>query len=99
MPCGFFLPFVVGFSGFLEGTGRPFRLPSIPRACLPGAYPMPKLTKRSIDAARPAARGDVFLWDGQLPGFGLRIKPSGAKSLILQYRNRNGRSRRLTIGR
>jgi hypothetical protein len=59
---------------------------------------MLKLTKRVVDAARKAA-GDVFLWDDEIPGFGLRIKPSGAKSFIVQYRNANGRSCRLTVGR
>ena len=59
---------------------------------------MPKLTKRVVDAGR-AAKGETFLWDDELPGFGLRIKASGAKSFLVQYRNANGRSRRLTLGR
>jgi integrase len=60
---------------------------------------MPKLTKRTIDAIRPKATGDVFAWDGELPGFGVRVKPSGAVSFVIQYRNRNGRSRRYTFAR
>jgi integrase len=59
---------------------------------------MPKLTKRTVDAA-VAPKGEIFVWDDDLPGFGLRAKASGAKSFIVQYRNANGRSRRLTLGR
>lgn len=59
---------------------------------------MPRLTKRTVDATRPAAGQDVVLWDSALPGFGLRVKPSGRKSYIVQFRNRQGTSRRLTLG-
>ena len=63
---------------------------------------MPKITKRAVDALRPDPAGrDVFLWDagdGALKGFGVRLKPSGAASYIVQYRNKEGRTRRLVIG-
>jgi hypothetical protein len=52
---------------------------------------------------RPDPRGrDLFKWDagdGALKGFGIRVKPSGAKSYFVQYRNSEGRTRRLVLGR
>ncbi len=57
---------------------------------------MPKLTKKIVDAANPSDK-DYFVWDGDLPGYGLRVFPSGKKSYLVQYRS-NGRSRRFTIG-
>ena len=59
---------------------------------------MPKLTKRYIDTVRPSDR-DIVLWDDELPRFGLRVKPSGARTYVVQYRNAAGRTRKLALGR
>lgn len=57
---------------------------------------MTKLNKRVVDAAQ-ARDKDYFIWDDDLPGFGLRIFVSGKRSYVIQYRAQ-GRSRRYTIG-
>ena len=58
-----------------------------------------KLTKTMVEATPPAHQ-DVVVWDEALPGFGVRVKPSGVRSYVVQYRSReSGASRRLTIGR
>jgi integrase len=59
---------------------------------------MTKLLKRTVDALRPEPNRDIFAWDGELRGFGVRVKPSGVKSYLIQYRNEEGRTRRLVLG-
>ncbi|MEP1539179.1 MAG: tyrosine-type recombinase/integrase [Paracoccaceae bacterium] len=62
---------------------------------------MPKLhlTKSVVEKLQPANNVDIVFWDIAMKSFGIRIKPNGSKSYIIQYRNRNtGRSRRMTIG-
>lgn len=59
-----------------------------------------KITKRLVDASRPAA-GRYIVWDTEIKGFGLRIEPSGAKSYVFRYRNGRGRHaalRQMKIG-
>lgn len=60
-----------------------------------------KLTKRIIDAIKQTD-GECILWDGELAGFGLRIRAGGSKTFIAQYRaggGRAGQTRRFTLGR
>jgi hypothetical protein len=53
---------------------------------------MAKLSKRTVDAAETRS-SDYFIWDDELPGFGLRIFQSGKRSYLVQYRAA-GRTRR-----
>lgn len=57
---------------------------------------MPKLTKRTVDAAEVRA-AEYFVWDDEVPGFGLRVLPSGRKGYVVQYRA-GRRSRRISLG-
>lgn len=58
-----------------------------------------KITKRSVDALKPADRDD-YLWDDGLPGFGVKITPEGRRVFLIQYRmgGRGFPTRRYTIG-
>jgi integrase len=57
------------------------------------------ITKRAVDASK-ARKADSYLWDRELPGFGLKVTPAGRKVYLVQYRlgGRKGRTRRVTIG-
>lgn len=57
---------------------------------------MVKLTKRVIDALAPRDK-DYFEWDDELPGFGVRVWPSGKKIYLAQYRT-GKQTKRFKIG-
>ncbi len=61
-----------------------------------------RLSKRIVDAAAPQSKR-YEIWDSEIPGFGLRISPSGSKTYFLRYRpNGGGRSapkRFISIGK
>ena len=59
-----------------------------------------KITKRTVDATL-AGKRDVFLWDTDLKGFGLKVSPAGSKVYLVQYRlgGRESRTQRYTIGK
>lgn len=62
---------------------------------------MARLTKKAIEALAVTDR-EQFLWDSEVPGFGLRIRPGGSKTFVAQYRaggGRQGTNRRFTVGR
>ena len=63
--------------------------------------PSGKLTTRAVTAANPRDRMFI-VYDSQLPGFGLRVMPSGFKSWIVEYRPKgSGRSaskKRMALG-
>jgi len=57
---------------------------------------MSRLSNRILASVEPQSE-DYFLWDDDLPGFGLRVFASGKCSYLVQYRA-GGRTRRYTIG-
>lgn len=44
-----------------------------------------KINKSAVDQAKPGER-DAFIWDRDIPGFGLKVTPAGGKVYVFQYR-------------
>ncbi|MFN8831656.1 MAG: tyrosine-type recombinase/integrase [Labrys sp. (in: a-proteobacteria)] len=59
-----------------------------------------RLTKTVVDALSPAVK-EYTAFDSDLPGFGVRVRPSGSKSYVAMYRigGRNSPLRKVTIGK
>lgn len=55
-----------------------------------------RLNKRNVESIALAGR-EQFIWDDDLPGFGVRVYPSGRRVYLVQYRAR-GRTRRYVLG-
>ncbi len=53
---------------------------------------MPRITKRTVDDARPDPSHRIYLRDDELKGFGLTVTPTGAKSYFVEYRLPGGRA-------
>ena len=59
-----------------------------------------RITKRVVDSLK-IKPSEYAIWDAQMPGFGVRVRPTGAKSYVVVYRAGSGRGaryRRYTVG-
>jgi integrase len=58
-----------------------------------------RLSDQIVRQMPPPVKGNRIAYDGDVPGFGLRVTAAGARSWILNYRRRaDGVERRYTIG-
>lgn len=57
-----------------------------------------RITDKLVKELVPPETGNRIVYDEKVKGFGLRVTAGGAKSFVLNYRNAEGRERRLTIG-
>lgn len=59
----------------------------------------PDLTEEVAQTAQPR-QSEYTIWHDNIPGFGLRVRPSGHRSYILMYRvPKNRKQRKLSLGR
>ena len=55
------------------------------------------ISRRTVEALK--VEKDTVFWDSELPGFGVRVHPSGRKVYIAQTRARGKAAKRVTVGR
>lgn len=56
------------------------------------------LIKRVVDATKPPRQGRTHVWDGELPGFGLRVQANGRKAYVCRYRMADGTQGLVVLG-
>jgi integrase len=56
------------------------------------------LTKLIVEKIAPEPGRDLFVWDSKVPGFGVRVYPTGKRMYVFQYRTKGGQQRRVAIG-
>jgi hypothetical protein len=60
--------------------------------------PVRKVTQRAVSKLKPPANGSRIVWDGEVPGFGVRVTAASVVSFLLAYRM-HGRQTKFTFGR
>ncbi len=55
------------------------------------------ISKRTVEALKVGK--DTVFWDSELPGFGVRVYPSGSKYYVVQTRAGGKAAKRVTVGR
>lgn len=59
-----------------------------------------RFTKTSIEAlVLPDGKSELYAWDDTLKGFGVKLNPGGSRNYLIQYRARDGRTRRVVVGK
>lgn len=75
------------------------RLEALPHPRKPRTMATAKLTKTTLARLTcPPDRAEAYYWDEGLPGFGLRAFKSGKSVWVCQYRNPEGRTKKMTLG-
>lgn len=57
---------------------------------------MARITRRLIDGLAPVEK-QQWIWDDEIKGFGVVLRPSGVHSYAFNYRNKFGKQRNITI--
>jgi integrase len=57
-----------------------------------------KLNKTVVDSIKPGAL-EQWVWDADLPGFGVRCTPAGRKTYVVRYRAADGTQRKQVVAR